>query len=72
MFKVFVSIIGFIVGILGLIFVFNSINPHSFFDYVLFVISAVVVIFAAFAVTGLFISLNDTVDNINISYKNNE
>lgn len=72
MFKVFISIVGFIIGIFGLTFIFGAINPQSFFDYVLFLISAIVLIFAVFTATGLFISINDTVDNISVSFKNNK
>ncbi len=72
MFKGFISIIGFIVGIFGLIFIFDAINPQGFSDYVIFLVSAIVVFFAVTTVVGLFTSINNTVENINISFKNED
>ena len=61
-----------ITGIYAVSFLFNIIRPQNLFDYILFLISVIVVVCGGFVIHGLLTSFSDVCDNIELTFKNED
>lgn len=64
MFKAVLAVITFIAYFFGLVFMYDLMKPESFIDYVLFLIPACVLLFAACAIAGVYLGIYNIIESI--------
>ena len=72
MINIAITIAMLFTGIYAISLLFNMIRPGNLFDYVLFLISVIIVAGGGIVIHGLLTSFSDVCDNIEISFKNND